>query len=119
MLTFGTITALFGCDTQHDKPQPSAKGVAPQKKVWHAAEPLGTATYDMNQAPRVYGMRKFPYPYQAMLALSSDADSETLRKFNLVHQFINTREMTPAGRGLGLDFADSFFMTTGTIYLGM
>jgi hypothetical protein len=110
MLTFGTITALFGCDTRTDKPKSSAKGVVHQKKVPRAAEPLGAATYDMSKVPQVYGMRKFPYPYQAMLALSSDADSETLRKFNLVHQFINTREMTPAGRGLGLDFADSFFM---------
>lgn len=64
-------------------------------------------------APKVYGMRKFPYPYDAMLAISSDADSETLRKFNLIHEFINTTQMTPLGKGLGLDFADSFFMYNG------
>lgn len=63
--------------------------------------------------PSIYGMRKFPYPYQAMLAISSDADSETLRKFNLVHEFINTKDMTPAGPGLGLDFSDSFFFYNG------
>ncbi|KRW91583.1 hypothetical protein SD51_07950 [Alicyclobacillus tengchongensis] len=69
--------------------------------------------YNTHKPPQVYGMRKFPYPYQAMLAISSDADSETLRKFNLVHEFINTTQMTPLGRGLGLDFADSFFMYNG------
>ncbi|GLG02661.1 hypothetical protein Alches_27020 [Alicyclobacillus hesperidum subsp. aegles] len=69
--------------------------------------------YNAGQGPKVYGMRKFPYPYQAMLALSSDADSETLRKFNLVHRFINTTEQTPIGRGLGLDYADSIFMFNG------
>ncbi|MCL6445250.1 MAG: hypothetical protein K6T83_17640 [Alicyclobacillus sp.] len=64
--------------------------------------------------PVIYGMRKFPYPYRAMLAISSDADHETLRKFNLIHEFINTTQMTPMGRGLGLDFADSFFMYNGS-----
>ncbi|WAH39588.1 hypothetical protein NZD86_24360 (plasmid) [Alicyclobacillus dauci] len=67
----------------------------------------------MTGVPIVYGMRKFPYPYQAMLAISSDADSQTLRKFNLVHEFMNTTQMTPLGRGLGLDFSDSFFMYNG------
>lgn len=62
----------------------------------------------------VLGERKFPYPYKAMLAISSDADSETLRKFNLVHEFINTNINTPLGKGLGLDFSDSFFMYNGT-----
>lgn len=75
--------------------------------------PESTKAADVSEKPVVYGMRKFPYPYQAMLAISSDADSETLRKFNLVHEFINTTQMTPLGRGLGLDFADSFFMYNG------
>jgi hypothetical protein len=59
-------------------------------------------------------MRKFPYPYQAMLAISSDADHETLRKLNLIHEFLNTHVMTPWGPGLGLDVADSFFMYNGS-----
>ncbi|MDQ0189373.1 hypothetical protein J2S03_001205 [Alicyclobacillus cycloheptanicus] len=69
------------------------------------------AVVDTGLSPTVYGLRKFPYPYQAMLAISSDADSQTLRKFNLVHEFLT--QMTPLGRGLGLDFADSFFMYNG------
>jgi hypothetical protein len=62
----------------------------------------------------VYGRRKFPYPYQAMLAIASDADHETLRKFNLVHQFLNTTQQTPMGPGLGLDIADTVFMYNGS-----
>ncbi|MCL6592732.1 MAG: hypothetical protein K6T31_02030, partial [Alicyclobacillus sp.] len=62
----------------------------------------------------VYGLRKFPYPYQAMLAIASDADHATLRKFILVHQFLNTREQTPLGPGLGLDISDSCFMYNGS-----
>lgn len=62
-------------------------------------------------AVQVLGMRKFPYPYDAMFAISSDADNETLRKFDLVHEFINTRQKTPFGYyGVGLPFADSVFM---------
>lgn len=59
-------------------------------------------------------LRKFPYPYQAMIAISSDADHQTLRKFNLIHQFLNTTEETPLGKGLGLDVSDSFFMYNGS-----
>ncbi len=66
------------------------------------------------QGTVVYGMRKFPYPYKAMLAISSDADHETLRKFNLVHELLNTTELTPMGKGLGLDISDSFFMYNGS-----
>ncbi|WDL98325.1 hypothetical protein [Alicyclobacillus sp. ALC3] len=65
-------------------------------------------------APVVLGVRKFPFPFQAMLAVSSDADHETLRKFNLAHEFLNSTSMTPMGRGLGLDIADSFFMYNGS-----
>ena len=59
-------------------------------------------------------LRKFPYPYQAMLAVSPDADHMTLRKFNLIHEFLNTDSETPWGRGLGLDIADSMFMYNGS-----
>ena len=59
-------------------------------------------------------LRKFPYPYRAMLAIASDADGLTLRKFILIHRFLNTFEMTSMGRGLGLDIADSFFFFVGT-----
>lgn len=67
-----------------------------------------------NAQPVVYGQRKFPFPYQAMIAISGDADHETLRKFNLVHAFLNTYDNTPMGPGVGLDISDSFFMYNGS-----
>ncbi len=59
-------------------------------------------------------LRKFPFPFQAMLAIESDADHVTLRKFNLIHEFLNTTIDTPMGRGLGLDIGDSFFLYNGS-----
>ncbi|GMA61030.1 hypothetical protein NZD89_15365 [Alicyclobacillus fastidiosus] len=70
---------------------------------------------DSNVSIHILGMRRFPYPYDSMLAISSDADHETLRKFNLIHEFVNTHQKTPFGYyGLGLPFADSFFMYNGS-----
>lgn len=61
-------------------------------------------------------MRKFPYPYQGMLSITSDIDGTTLEEFVSYHRFLNTKENTPMGRGLGLDVADSFWMFNGTDY---
>ncbi|MCL2546942.1 MAG: hypothetical protein FWE06_07095 [Oscillospiraceae bacterium] len=55
-------------------------------------------------------LRDFPYSYRAMLAISSDIDAATPEQFTAYHQFLNTREMTDMGLGLGLDIADSFWM---------
>ena len=57
-------------------------------------------------------LRDFPYPYGAMVALVNDCDNTTLRSFERYHRFINTREPTIYGEGLGLDVSDSFFMYT-------
>lgn len=59
-------------------------------------------------------LRNFPYPYVAMLAVCSDADHQTKRKFELVHRFLNTHAATPMGPGLGLDISDSFYMYNGS-----
>jgi hypothetical protein len=91
---------------------PTVSGPAHQQKV-----KLMRRSYPPAQVKNksfTVSLRKFPYPYQAMLAISSDADHETLRKFNLIHQFLNTTEMTPFGKGLGLDISDSFFMYNGS-----
>jgi hypothetical protein len=58
-------------------------------------------------------LRKFPYPYHAMLAISSDIDDTTPEEFMEYHQFLNTKEMTSHGQGLGLDVGDSFWMYMG------
>ena len=124
LVIVGMSSFLSACATQpkaqSNTAQPKVTAVTEEAKGHNGASevPSGSvgtenAVYDTGQAPVVYGLRKFPYPYRAMLAISSDADSETLRKFNLVHEFINTTQMTPLGRGLGLDFADSFFMYNG------
>ena len=77
-------------------------------------KPAKSDLNNTHKTPEVFGERKFPYPYKAMLALSSDADHMTLRKFNLIHEFLNTKEKTPFGYyGLGLDVSDSFFMYNG------
>lgn len=58
--------------------------------------------------------RKFPWPYHAMLAIESDADHTDLRKFNIIHEFLNTKSETMLGQGLGLDISDSFFLYNGS-----
>jgi hypothetical protein len=68
------------------------------------------ATY----SPQHVVVRKYPYPFDAMLAIDSDADHSDLRKFNEVHKFLDTFAETPMGRGLGLDIADSFFLHNGS-----
>jgi len=54
-------------------------------------------------------MRPFPAPYSAMLAICSDIDDTTPEEFEEYHRFLNTRDATPWGPGLGLDVADSMF----------
>ena len=61
-------------------------------------------------------LRKFPYPYKAMLTICSDCDNTTVEAFERVHRFLNTREETQFGKGLGLDVSDSFFVYHGTDY---
>lgn len=61
-------------------------------------------------------IRKFPFPYQSMLAISSDIDSTSLEEFEDYHRFLNTKEKTPYGQGLGLDIADSAWMYVASNY---
>src|SRR5215467_704328 len=35
--------------------------------------------------------RRFPYPYKALLAVSSDADAMSPWEFTRIHRFLNTR----------------------------
>ncbi|MDD2422525.1 MAG: hypothetical protein PHU78_10405, partial [Heliobacteriaceae bacterium] len=78
-----------------------------------------------DQTPRVVSgpggkvaLRKFPFPYQAMVALTADVDGCSLGEFEKIHRFLNTREETPAGPGLGLDVGDSFWMVVGSDWEG-
>lgn len=55
-------------------------------------------------------LRKFPYPYKAALTIASDIDGTTREEFLEIHKFLNIKEMTLMGRGLGLEIGDSFYM---------
>lgn len=55
-------------------------------------------------------IRKFPFPYVSMLAICSDIDDATLEEFKDYHKFLNTKEQTPYGEGIGLDIGDSIWM---------
>jgi hypothetical protein len=61
-------------------------------------------------------LRKFPYPYNAMLALCSDIDDATLDDFKAYHEFLNTKEKTSYGEGLGLDVGDSMWLYMADSY---
>jgi hypothetical protein len=64
--------------------------------------------------PGALSLRAFPVPFRAMLALCSDIDATTPYQFAAIHRFLNTREETDMGMGLGLDVGDSFWMFMGT-----
>lgn len=56
-------------------------------------------------------LRKFPYPYQAMLSYTPDIDGCTPAQFERIHRFLNTHDPDPdMGEGLGLDIANSCWM---------
>lgn len=61
-------------------------------------------------------VRKFPYPYSSMLALCSDIDDATLDDFKTYHQFLNTKEKTAHGQGIGLDVGDSMWLYMADSY---
>jgi hypothetical protein len=56
-------------------------------------------------------LRTFPYPYKAALAICSDIDeTHTLEEFLEIQRFLNTKEKTSMGRGIGLEIGNSFWM---------
>lgn len=58
-------------------------------------------------------VRKFPFPYNAMLAITSDCDYASKETFEDMHKFLNTFEESVYGKGVGLDISDSFFIFNG------
>lgn len=54
-------------------------------------------------------VRRFPRPFRAMLAISTDIDGTTMDVFRRTHRFMNTLEETEMGPGVGLDVANSFW----------
>jgi hypothetical protein len=64
-------------------------------------------------AAQLVGLRKFPHPYRAALAICSDIDgTDTLEKFLAIQEFLNTERETKLGPGLGLEIGNTFFPIT-------
>ncbi len=56
-------------------------------------------------------VRKFPFPYRAALSISNDIDkTSTAEEFLEIQDFLNTKNSTRMGEGVGLEIANSFFM---------
>lgn len=85
---------------------------------------------------------KFPYPFEAAVTVASDADNASFNRFNAIHSLFcgnnvirpqtlewqilgltyNSAWYSTADRGvrsLGLDFADSFFLFSDAVSMGM
>ena len=61
------------------------------------------------------GLRKFPYPYRAALAISSDLDNTpNLETYLALMDYLNGTGDTPLGAGLGLEVGNSFWFFNGT-----
>tara|TARA_X000001036_G_scaffold345916_1_gene325774 strand:- start:745 stop:1974 length:1230 start_codon:yes stop_codon:yes gene_type:complete len=55
-------------------------------------------------------IRKYPYPFQCAIAISSDIDNaSSLKNFVQFMDFLNTRKQTKYGKGLDLEIGNSFW----------
>jgi len=60
--------------------------------------------------PQSITLRKFPYPYRAALAVCSDVDNTPSQEMYLaVMDYLNGNYDTPFGKGLELEFGNSFW----------
>jgi hypothetical protein len=68
------------------------------------------ANYERYNEDSLIVLRKFPYPFKAALAISNDIDNtETLEEFLEIQKFVNTKENTGMGKGIGLEIGSGFF----------
>jgi hypothetical protein len=59
-------------------------------------------------------LRRYPFPYRCAVAINNDTDGFLFPAFEAFHRFVNGRQETPLGQGVGLEVADSFwFWSTG------
>ena len=55
-------------------------------------------------------LRRFPYPYKAALAICSDIDeTRTTAEFLEIQRFLNTKDVTSMGEGVGLEIGNSIY----------
>ena len=60
--------------------------------------------------PAEVQLRRFPYPYRAMLSICSDLDETPDRRvYGLIARFCNTTDRTPMGEGVGLEVGNSIY----------
>ncbi len=63
---------------------------------------------DMGKA--IVSLRRFPYPYKAALAICSDIDeTRTTAEFLEIQRFLNTKDVTSMGEGVGLEIGNSVY----------
>jgi len=67
--------------------------------------------YEAHNTKGKVTLRKFPYPYKAAMAICSDIDgTTTVEEFLEIQKFLNTKEITSMGKGIGLEIGNSFMM---------
>ena len=68
------------------------------------------AYYERYNHDSSIALRKLPYPFKAALSISNDIDNtETLEEFIEIQKFVNTKETTKMGKGIGLEIGSGFF----------
>ena len=75
--------------------------------IWN----INHSYYEAHNTKGKLALRKFPYPYKAAMAICSDIDGTTsVEEFLEIEKFLNTKEITSMGKGIGLEIGNSFMM---------
>src|SRR5687768_6833004 len=75
-------------------------------------ESVNAASGSVTTAPQVgrVSIRRFPYPYRAMLAICSDLDETPNREvYYELMRFLNTTDETSMGPGVGLEVGNTIY----------
>ena len=72
---------------------------------------INRSYYEEENTEGNVALRKFPYPYKAAMTICSDIDGTTTKEeFLEIQRFLNTKEKTRIGKGIGLEIGNSFMM---------
>ncbi len=72
---------------------------------------INRSYYETYNAEGKVALRKFPYPYKAAMTICSDIDGTTTKEeFLEIQKFLNSKEETSMGEGVGLEIGNSFVM---------
>jgi hypothetical protein len=84
------------------------------------AAAIAACQFALSRTARYYGdvtahegvaLREFPFPYRCALSVCSDIDrTSSLSEFLTIQEFLNTRNRSPLGEGLGLEIGNTFFI---------